>query len=86
MTRSKEVAHIVIVIAMLIGIAHEKTYRATRSLALKHPRQYFDLVSLAPRRSETTLTRATASQLCLYKIKVHINARRHAVTWKNTTR
>lgn len=79
MTRSEQVAHIVIVIAMLIGIAHEKTYRATRSLAFKHPRQYLDLVSLASSRSESALPWASSRQLSLHEVEVHLYPGRHAI-------
>ena len=79
MTRSKEVAHIVVVVAVLVSIAHEKTYRATRSLAFKHPRQYLDLVSLAPGRSESALPWASSRQLSLHEVEVHFNPGRHAI-------
>ena len=72
-------AHILIVLGVLVGVAHNKSDRATCRFTFEHATEQLKLVSLLTACGYRALTWATTVKLRLDEVKVDVNASRHAV-------
>ena len=79
MARAESVAQVVVIVGMLVFVAHEKPDGAACGASFKNARQQFDAVSFFSRSGEFALSRPASVEFLLYKIKVNLNASRHAV-------
>ena len=79
MAGTENVAQVVVVSRMLIGVANQETNGTARGLAFEYARKQFHTVSLLPSCGETALAWATAVQFVLQEIKVNGDVGRHSV-------
>jgi hypothetical protein len=79
MAGTKDVAKILVVVGMLIGIAHEEAYGMARGQSLEYAAQQFHLVSLLPGGDQSTLPRPATIEFALYEVHIDLNAGRHAI-------
>ena len=79
MRGAEQLAHIVIVARVLIGISDHETDRASCRFPLKHTTKQFHLVCFVTSSRNTALSWSAAVQFLLNEVYVDVNTRRHAV-------
>ena len=79
MRRTKQVAHVVVVGRVLVGVSHLKAYGTARRLAFKHAAQQLHAVGFVATCGYGALSGTAAVQLALYEVEVYVYACRHAV-------
>ena len=76
---TEHVAHVLVVLAMVVRVSHDKADGATRCLALEYATEDFHLVGLVACGGQLTLPWPAAVEFCLYKVHIDLYACRHAV-------
>ena len=76
---TEHVAHILVVLRMLVGVAHDEADGTARRLALEDPAEQFHLIGFLSRRRDLALSGTTAIELCLDEVHIDVDACGHAV-------
>jgi len=76
---TEHVAHILVILAVLVGIAHQETDGATSRLALEDATEELYFVLLLAGSSEFTLPGLASGQFALNKGHIDLDASRHTV-------
>ena len=79
MGRSEEASHVLIVLRMVVGIAHQEPDGSPGGLPLEDPAEQFHLISFLSRCRNLALSGTTAVELCLDESHVDINTCWHTV-------
>jgi hypothetical protein len=79
MRGSEDITNVVVVITMLIGVAHKETDGTPGGISFKHTTEYLHMVFFFTSCSEFALPWATACQLRLDEIHVHLYACWHTI-------
>ena len=76
---AEETSHVLIVLRMLVGVAHQKANRCAGGLPLKDTAEQLHTVGLLPRGGDVALSRTAAVELMLDEFHIDIDASGHAV-------
>src|SRR5574344_203546 len=79
MRGAEHIAHILIILRVLIGVAHDKTDGAACGFAFEHSTKQFHLVGFLPARRDCTLSRTATVKVGLNEVEVDVYASRHSV-------
>ena len=74
-----DVPHLLVVLAVLVGVADEEADGRARRSAFEDAAQQLHLVGFLAGRSEMALAGLATGQLALNEIHIDLDARRHAV-------
>lgn len=77
--RTEEATHILVVLGVLVGVAHEEADRTARGLALEDAREEFYLICLLTASGDGTLSGTATCHLVLYELHIDGDACWHAV-------
>ena len=79
MRGTEHVAHVLVILRVLIGVAHDEADGTARRLTLEDATEQFHLIGFLARGCDLALSRTTAIELCLDEVHVDIDACWHAV-------
>lgn len=79
MGRAEYRAHIVVVVGVLVGIAHDKPNRAAGRLAFKHSAEKLYLVGFVACCGYLALSGTSAVEFALYELHVDVHSCRHSI-------
>lgn len=79
MARAEKMTHVVVVVAVLVGIADYEAYRRSCGYSVHETRQHFHAVFFVTGGHDMRLPRPAAVELALYFVNVDGDTCRHAV-------
>ena len=79
MRGTEHVAHVLIVLRMLVGVAHDEVDGTARRLTLEDTTEQLHLIRFLARGRDLALSWATTIEFLLDEIHVDVDACRHAV-------
>ena len=79
MRRTKETAHILIILRVLVLIAYDEADRASRGFAFEDTTQQFHAVTFLAVCGDAALSGLAPVQFLLNEVHIHLNTCRHTV-------